>query len=39
MFPACKTLVDFGFGHCYKKVNIWMCSAEWDIQMLRCGGL
>jgi hypothetical protein len=26
------------YGCCYKKVNIWMCSAEWDVQMLRCGG-
>jgi hypothetical protein len=27
------------YGRCYKKVNIWMCSAEWDVQILHCGGL
>jgi len=27
------------YGSCYKKVNIWLCSAEWDVQMSHCGGL
>jgi len=27
------------YGCCYKEVNMWMCSAEWDVQVLRCGGL